>query len=214
VNPDILQWARETAGVNLEEAAGKLAINDARGTSGAERLSAYEPGENEPSRPLLLRMAKQYRRPLLAFYMSEAPRTGQEGEDFKTLPPEHSRTQDAVVDTLLRDKRARQEMVRAVLEDEEEASPLRFVGSMAISDGVEAVLQSIRETLDLNLQRYRARLPNDGGPTGFACLRRLVHRLRRKVHLPSEMNRCTASKLVGRLFQTDESSVWVGPLAR
>jgi len=41
----------------------------------------------------------------------------------------------------------------------------------------------------------------------------LVHRLRRKVHLPSEMNRCTASKLVGRLLQTDESSVWVGPLA-
>ncbi len=40
----------------------------------------------------------------------------------------------------------------------------------------------------------------------------LVHRLRRKVHLPSEMNRCTASKLVGRPFQTDESSVWVGPL--
>jgi len=44
----------------------------------------------------------------------------------------------------------------------------------------------------------------------LACL---VHRLRRKVHLPSEMNRCTASKLVGRLLQTDESSVWVGPLA-
>ncbi len=40
----------------------------------------------------------------------------------------------------------------------------------------------------------------------------LVHRLRRKVHLSSEMNRCTASKLVDRLFQTDESSVWVGPL--
>ncbi len=26
VNPDILTWARETAGLTLEEAAGKLAI--------------------------------------------------------------------------------------------------------------------------------------------------------------------------------------------
>ena len=38
----------------------------------------------------------------------------------------------------------------------------------------------------------------------------LVYRLERKVHLPFEMDRCTASKLVGRMVQTDESSVWVG----
>ena len=28
VNPDILRWARETAGLTLEEAARKLAIRD------------------------------------------------------------------------------------------------------------------------------------------------------------------------------------------
>jgi len=92
VNPDILRWARETAGFTLEEAAEKLAVSEARGVPGAERLAAYESSEQEPSRPLLLRMAKQYRRPLLAFYMSQVPRTGQRGQDFRTLPPEHSRT--------------------------------------------------------------------------------------------------------------------------
>ncbi len=55
--------------------------------------------------------------------------------------------------------------------------------------------------------------PGKQVPVRWVLVRDLVHRLRRKVHLPSEMNRCTASKLVGRLFQTDESSVWVGPLA-
>ena len=38
--------------------------------------------------------------------------------------------------------------------------------------------------------------------------------LERKVHRPFEIDRCTASKLVGRLVQTDKSSVWVGPLDR
>ncbi len=176
LNPDILRWARETAGLTLEEAANKLAINEARGTSGAERLASYESGEREPTRPLLLRMAKQYRRPLLAFYMSEAPRTGQRGQDFRTLPPEHSRAQDAVVDTLIRDVRARQEMVRAILEDEEEADRLPFVGSMSMSDGVESALLSIQRTLDLDIHQYRGRRLNNQGKTGFAYLRQQTER--------------------------------------
>lgn len=171
VNPEILRWARETAGLTLEDAAEKLNLGEARGVSGNERLAAYEAGEAVPSRPLLVRMSKQYRRPLLAFYMSSVPRTAERGEDFRTLPPEHSRSQDALVDALIRDVRARQEMVRALLEDEDEAVPLPFVGSMSMRDGVEAVLQSIRETLDLDLEQYRGRMGRNGGPNGFAYLR-------------------------------------------
>lgn len=121
VNPNILRWARETAGLTLEEAADKLNLNEARGISGEDRLAAYEGGETVPSRPLLVRMSKQYRRPLIAFYLSSIPRTAERGEDFRTLQPEHSRTQDALVDALIRDVRTRQEMVRSLLEDEDEA---------------------------------------------------------------------------------------------
>jgi Zn-dependent peptidase ImmA (M78 family)/transcriptional regulator with XRE-family HTH domain len=171
VNPDILKWARETAGLTLEDAAAKLDIGEARGVPGEARLAAYEAGEREPSRPLLLRMAKQYRRPLLAFYMSAAPRLGERGQDFRTLPPEHSTAQDALVDALIRDVRARQEMVRAVLEDEDEAARLPFVASMTIRQGVDAVLQSIQQTLDLDLEQYRGRHGGSRGPGGFAYLR-------------------------------------------
>ena len=171
VNPDILKWARETASLSLEDAAAKLSIGEARGVPGETRLAAYEAGEREPSRPLLVRMAKQYRRPLLTFYMSEAPRPGERGQDFRTLPPEHSRTQDALVDAMIRDVRARQEMVRAALEDEDEAVQLPFVASMTMRDGVEAVLQSIRKTLDLDLEQYRGRAFGNRGLVGFAYLR-------------------------------------------
>ncbi len=176
VNPEILRWARETARLTLEEAAEKLNLGEARGVSGDKRLAIYEVGEAEPSRPLLVRMSKQYRRPLLAFYMSSVPRTAERGEDFRTLPPEHSRSQDALVDALIRDVRARQEMVRALLEDEDEAARLPFVGSMSMRDGVEAVLQSIHETLDLDLEQYRGHKGRNGGSNGFAYLREQVEK--------------------------------------
>ena len=171
VNPDILKWARETAGLTLEDAAAKLNIGEARGVPAETRLAAYEAGEREPSRPLLVRMAKQYRRPLLTFYMSQAPRLGERGQDFRTLPPEHSTAQDALVDALIRDVRARQQMVRAALEDEEETVRLPFVASMTMRQGIDAVLQSIQQTLDLDLEQYRGKLGGNRGPSGFAYLR-------------------------------------------
>lgn len=111
VNPAILHWARETAGPTLEEAAEKVGIGPARGITGAERLSMLERGEAEPSRPVLLKMANQYRRPLLTFYMAEPPQPVASGQDFRTLP-EHYARDEALVSALLREVRARQEMVR------------------------------------------------------------------------------------------------------
>lgn len=171
VNPDIIKWARETAGLTLEEAAEKLDIGEARNVPGADRLAAYEAGEREPSRPLLLRMSKQYRRPLLTFYMSTAPRVAERGEDFRTLPPEHSTAQDALVDALIRDVQARQEIVRAILVDEDEGVRLPFVASMTMRQGAGAVLQSIQQALGLDLAQYRGRHGASRGPSGFAYLR-------------------------------------------
>ena len=42
VNPDILRWARETAGLTPEEAADKLAVNEARGVPGAELSIGFQ----------------------------------------------------------------------------------------------------------------------------------------------------------------------------
>lgn len=173
VNPEILRWARETAGLTLEDAAQRLDLTTARGVAGPDRLAALEAGEQEPTRPLLVRMAKQYRRPLLAFYLSAPPRQGERGQDFRTLPPEHSRRDDALVDALIRDVRARQGMVRAVLEAEDEATPLPFVGSVLMPRGVEAVVNAISHTLGLDLAHFRHGDPNDNRAPkrGFDYLR-------------------------------------------
>lgn len=174
VNPEILVWARETAGLSLEEASQKLRISAARGILPADRLAALEAGEVEPTRPMLVNMAKQYRRPLLVFYMSAPPRQGDRGQDFRKLPQEHSRTSEALVDALIRDIKARQSMLRAALEDEDEAVQRPFVGSMKMADGVEAVVKSIRETVNIDLSEFRSQpSPEDA----FALLRASVEAL-------------------------------------
>ena len=45
VNPDILNWARETAGFSPEDAVNKLGINDAYGIDATTRLLAQESGK-------------------------------------------------------------------------------------------------------------------------------------------------------------------------
>ncbi|WP_348536139.1 ImmA/IrrE family metallo-endopeptidase [Labrys sp. LIt4] len=147
----------------------KLGIKTARGISGRDRLTRMEAGETEVTRPLLVKMAKLYRRPLLAFYMAAPPAKGNRGEDFRSLP-ERLTDAEPLVDALVRDVKARQSMVRSMLEDEE-AEPLEFVGSMSMTDGVGPVIASIRRTLDIDLLEFRAQ----GTPeAAFALLREKV----------------------------------------
>ena len=168
VNHEILGWARETAGLTREEAVNKLSIGDAWGVKAVDRLTALESGEAEPSRPTLVKMAKQYRRPLLTFYLSAPPRKGDRGTDFRTLPGGSEPATDAILDTLIRETRARQSMVRAVLEDEDEAAPLPFVHSKNMSDGQPAILAALKTLLDVSVRTFHAQPRAD---TGFELLR-------------------------------------------
>ncbi len=156
INPEILRWARETAGLELAEAADKIALGPARGVDGSQRLALLEAGDVEPTRPLLLKMAKQYRRPLLTFYLSSPPAKGSRGQDFRTLPQGSSTEDEAVLDVLLRDIMARQALIRAALEDEDERPPLSWVGSATVDAGVELLVAQIRTALDINLASIRA----------------------------------------------------------
>ncbi len=159
VNPKILVWARETAGLTQDQAAKKLGVKEAYEKSASERLNTLENGEREPTRPMILKMVKWYRRPLLTFYMSLPPRKGDRGQDFRTLPEDYSQMDDFLIDTLIRNVRARQSMLRAVLEEEEDVETLKFVGSAKLSDGLQTTLNILREILKIDLNEFRSK-PN------------------------------------------------------
>lgn len=157
VNPDVLVWARKTAGFTLEDAASKLFTDGVRATA-AEKLAALELGEKEPSRTQLNSFAKLYKRPLLAFYMENPPRTGRRGQDFRQSPDSRSKRENAMLDALLRDVKARQEAVRDILLDDEDFGEHKFVGSVSLRTSVETTVKSISNAFgfdhtDVNLRR-------------------------------------------------------------
>ena len=157
VNPEILVWARETSGLSVADAARKLGFGDSKRATSIDKLIALESGVKEPTRPQLVKMSEKYRRPLLTFYLSSPPVKGDRGADFRALFADGSSDMDAVLDALIRDIRARQSMVRAVLEDEDEVDYVPFIGEMSISDGAVAVVAYLRNLLGVSvLAEYRA----------------------------------------------------------
>ncbi len=157
VNPEILVWARETAGYELSEAAQKLDLADGKAATGAEKLSAFESGEKQPSRPLLLRMAKQYRRPLLTFYLETPPIRADRGQDFRTLHRAVDPSENGMVDALVRRIKARQEVLREALISEQDHEPLAFIGSYSLVQGVAGLVEQIKMASSFDLATYRSK---------------------------------------------------------
>jgi Zn-dependent peptidase ImmA (M78 family) len=167
VNPNMLIWARETAGLDRETAAKKIGLNAVRGVSGADRLAEFEVGNGTPSATLLQKMSQQYRRPLLTFYMPKRPKPAEIGQDFRTLPDEGSPA-NVLLSTLLRDIKARQSLVRDTLENEEDVPEVALVGSKANVKKPSELADALIDTIGFNRDEYRS--ANDA----FTYLRALV----------------------------------------
>lgn len=154
VNPEILAWARGTAGLTVDQAAHALAFQDTRRRSAVQRLIALEAGEEQPSRSVLLKMAKAYRRALLVFYLAQPPRTGDRGQDFRTVPggtpPEYS----PLLDALIRDIRGRQTAVHGLME-ETDAQPVDFIGAATMNDPADDLAHRVTDRLQFSLDEFR-----------------------------------------------------------
>lgn len=168
INPAILPWARAAAGLSLEDAAARAGISG-KESSAAEKLAEMEAGLRPISRSQLAALAALYRRPLITFYLTDPPVRGERGEDFRRPSPAVSRREEALLDALLRDTRARQEMVKELLLDEEDVTPRPFVGSAQIQSGVIAVVRDIAARLRFPFESVEAR--RGGADALFRTLR-------------------------------------------
>ena len=156
INPRILAWARETAGLSPEESAAKLGLKTTAKATGAEKLLEAERGERPVGRGVLQKAAAAYQRPLITFYLPEPPARGERGQDFRAVSGARSPRDDAMLDALVRDVRARQQLVREVLLDDEDARPLPFVGTFQMGGGAGMVAGSIRSALGVSAEEQRS----------------------------------------------------------
>ncbi len=150
INPLILTWARETAGLSIEDAARRIGLTSSAKDTDVEKLIAMEAGEKSPTRRQLMKIAESYRRPLTTFYRSEPPQMGDRGEDFRSGAGDVSREEIGRLDALLRDVKARQGMVRGILEDDEELRELPYVGAFSLDMTVANAVSDVRGILGLD----------------------------------------------------------------
>ena len=175
INPHILVWARETAGLSLDEAAVKLGLTSSSRGTAVEKLAALEAGAKLPTVQQLQKAAAVYRRPLVTFFLDTPPVRADRGEDFRTAPGSVAPRDNGILDTLVRDLRARQQLLRSLLEDEDDARPLPFVAASRIVDGARPVAAAIRAELQVSEDEQRSA---KGPEALFNRLRAACERLR------------------------------------
>ena len=171
-NPSMLAWARQAAGLSQEEAARSVGLAASKHTTAVEKLIAIESGAARPTRHQLLRFADAYRRPPTVFYLASPPAPGRRDEDFRTTSgPPPSPQEAALLDALLRDVRVRQSMVKAALEEDEDAARPNLNGRLSLDDRVPDAVATLRGALDVGDDWHR------GIDDPFAFLRSRVERL-------------------------------------
>ncbi|MGC2298023.1 MAG: ImmA/IrrE family metallo-endopeptidase, partial [Acidobacteriaceae bacterium] len=108
----------------------------------------------EPSRTVLVRMARTYHRSLLVFYLSKAPHTGDRGQDFRRAPGAEPAEYDPTLDALIRDIRRRQGIVKDLIEQTEPRS-VDYVASVTMDLPAVQLAQRMAGRLGFSLAEFR-----------------------------------------------------------
>lgn len=75
INPALLEWARERAGLSRDEAAQKF-----------KRIADWEAGTSAPTYPQLEQLSEALKVPIAVFFFPEPPEVPSINETFRTLP--------------------------------------------------------------------------------------------------------------------------------
>ncbi|MBU7023810.1 MAG: ImmA/IrrE family metallo-endopeptidase, partial [Theionarchaea archaeon] len=144
VEPSILIWARESIGMTKEKAARSLNLSE-------NTVSKWESGQKKPTMIQINKLARVYKRPLAAFFLSEPPHEPPLPDDFRTLPERERRPLSS--DTLLAIRRARRLQSLAI----ELARSTNYeiqvnVGKASLSDNPEEIANKTRTHIGIDVQ--------------------------------------------------------------
>lgn len=151
VNPNMLKWARETAGLGVDDVVRKLK----RKRVTAETVLSWENGEGSPSYPQLERMAYEiYKRPLALFFFPEPPQEETPKQSFRTLPDYAIDRLPERIRFLIRRARVMQ-LNLAELYDNANPALQHIVRDRSFDPGVSAVRMAttVRDYLGIDLAR-------------------------------------------------------------
>lgn len=156
INPEILCWARQEAGLSLEEAAQLAGIQNTKKQTPAERLTKWESGEDTPTRNQAADLAKAYYRPILTFYMKTPPRPSMQVPDFRSITSHPDPQGGNRLAAFVRQMIARQrEVAELLVDDAEDVKTLPFIGRYSVDTDLLIVVNDIRRELGFDFETQR-----------------------------------------------------------
>ncbi|MBL4567823.1 MAG: ImmA/IrrE family metallo-endopeptidase [Porticoccus sp.] len=170
---EVLIWARETAGLSLQEAASKLNLKDSSASSAGEKLLAYEVGK-QPSRPLLLRMEMAYRQPLITFYLPRPPTKSYRGEDYRSHPERIPPAENSLVNTLVKNISSKQSILKSLLLEEDEVEPITMIGAISPDSDIKLAAKTISKGINFDIKEFRSKRRSE---EAFSLLRSKIEEL-------------------------------------
>lgn len=144
VEPAVLRWARETAGVAVEDAARRVQVKP-------EALAAWEAGQARPTMSKLRTLANVYKRPLSGFFLPQPPAEPPLNvHDFRKLPGITADAFSSMLRVQLRRARERRDLALELIQDLEQ--PLQVFGQRAkLDQDPEEVGRKLRDVLAVDL---------------------------------------------------------------
>jgi len=143
--PELLGWARRSAGLDLEEAARKASVKP-------EQMEDWEAGQKQPTINQLRSLARVYKRPLAVFFLPEPPRDFQPLRDFRRLPNVPERALSPGLRFEIRQAHGRRETALELYEFLGQPPP-SFDLTASLRDDPEQVGQRIRALLEIGLDK-------------------------------------------------------------
>ena len=159
VNPEILRWARERAGISQENLATKF-----------KKRPEWEDGKIQPTLKQVEAFARAVHAPIGFLFLSEPLEEAVPIPDFRTFAG-HATTRPSpnLLDTIYAMQQRQAWLRKHFIENE--AEPLAFAASARVTDDPDAVGREMRRTLGLD----------DGWATGVRTWQDAVNELRRMI---------------------------------
>lgn len=146
VNPALLKWARESAGMSIEDASQRLRIS-------ADRLRSWEAGAASLTVKQLWKVTNVYKQSFAAFYLPEAPPVFRPPlKDYRRLPSDSPGRPTAELYVDVRAALDRRAVALELLEDATQ-EPSAFEFSASLSNDPEELAVRLRQFLNVDPQR-------------------------------------------------------------
>jgi len=165
VQPGVLIWARETAGLDAKAAADRLGVK-------IERVEEWEAGETVPTIGQVRAMAVAYYRPLAALFMSEPIKNEKLAKlpDFRRSEKHDQVLSRALQDGIMRAHRQREAVLEIAEESELPPSETDALFSLDFQRNFEDLGADLRKILEMdNLSKKTISNP-------YELLRSLIRR--------------------------------------